>query len=99
MSGLVVCPSLPWCTSVCSHAQGTQANDVQTPWGQKIVVGLKERRCVGALMFSPSSEYLGGSGDAMWLKRVVLFSKPCDPEFLGRWTSLRIQLLSSFTRI
>lgn len=55
--------------------RGTQASDVQTPWGQK-TGGTEGKALCGGSVLLPSSEYLGGSGHAIWLKRVVWFSKP-----------------------
>ena len=62
MSGLGVCP-----LSALAHLcllpvlRGTQANDVQTPWGQK--TGRTEGKALrgGSDVLFPSSEYLGGS--------------------------------------
>lgn len=75
MSGLVVCP-LSALVHLCllPVLRGTQANDVQTPWGQK-TGGTEGKALCGGSVLLPSSEYLGGSGHAIWLKRVVWFSK------------------------
>ena len=77
MSGLAVCP-----LSALAHLcllpvlRGTQANDIQIPWGQKTGGTEGKALCGGSDVLLPSSEYLGGSGDPAWLKKMVLFSRP-----------------------